>query len=357
MRNDEEKSEEDMMAEWEAMASEDEGGEEGGGEDEADGDERVLNQDEIDSLLGFDGEAAQGPEGWKVLVDSSQISYERLPMLEVVFDRLVRLLSTSLRNFTSDNVEVTLKETSSIRFGEYLDSIPLPALIGVFQATEWKTHGLITVDTSLIYAIVDVLLGGRRSAGPGKIEGRPFTTIETRLIERLFEVILADLTKAFEPVDPVNFHFDRMETNPSFATIVRPVNASIIVKIGLELDEREGTVEFLIPYSSLEPVRHKLVQMFMGEKSGGDNIWESHFGQEVWQAHVNLEGVLDQITVPLSEALNWKKGSQISLRAKPKSHVVLFSDEKLVLAGKMGQRNGHVSVQVEKNFIQKRKTS
>src|SRR3546814_10656551 len=69
---------------------------------------RVLNQDEIDSLLGF-REAADGPRersGIEAIIDSGMVSYERLPMLEVVFDRLVRMKSTSLRNFTSDNVEV-----------------------------------------------------------------------------------------------------------------------------------------------------------------------------------------------------------------------------------------------------------
>ena len=45
-------------------------------------------------------------------------AYEKLPMMEVVFDRLVRQLSTSLRNFTSENVDVSLDSMVSIRFDE-----------------------------------------------------------------------------------------------------------------------------------------------------------------------------------------------------------------------------------------------
>ena len=45
-------------------------------------------------------------------------------MLEIVFDRLVRIMSTSLRNFTSDNVEVSIDNIISLRFGDYLNSIP-----------------------------------------------------------------------------------------------------------------------------------------------------------------------------------------------------------------------------------------
>src|ERR1700710_1701501 len=89
--------------------------------------ERILNQDEIDSLLGFDvgGDQTQDKSGVRAIINSALVSYERLPMLEIVFDRLVRLMTTSLRNFTSDNVEVSLDNISSIRFGDYLNSIPL----------------------------------------------------------------------------------------------------------------------------------------------------------------------------------------------------------------------------------------
>jgi flagellar motor switch protein FliM len=188
---------------------------------------RVLNQDEIDSLLGFDeagGETASA-SGIQAIINSGMVSYERLPMLEVVFDRLVRVMSTSLRNLTSDNVEVSLDSITSIRFGDYLNSIPLPAMLGVFKAEEWDNYGLAVIDSSLIYSIVDVLLGGRRGTAAMRIEGRPYTTIERNLVERLVAVVLADLTAAFDPLSPVTFRAERLETNPRFATIARPANA------------------------------------------------------------------------------------------------------------------------------------
>ena len=136
--------------------------------------ERVLNQDEIDNLLGFDLGDGDDSErtGIRAIINSALVSYERLPMLEIVFDRLVRLMTTSLRNFTSDNVEVSLDNISSIRFGDYLNSIPLPAILAVFRAEELDNYGLLTVDSNLIYSIVVVLLGGRRGTAALRIEGR-----------------------------------------------------------------------------------------------------------------------------------------------------------------------------------------
>ena len=76
-----------------------------------------MNQDEIDSLLGLDeNDDEGGVTGIQAIVESAMVSYERLPMLEIVFDRLLRMMSTSLRNLTSDNVEVSLDSITSIRF-------------------------------------------------------------------------------------------------------------------------------------------------------------------------------------------------------------------------------------------------
>src|ERR1700758_1085238 len=148
------------------------------------GAERILNQEEIDSLLGFNlaDINLSDNSGIRAIIDSAMVSYERLPMLEIVFDRLVRLMTTSLRNFTSDNVEVSLDRITSVRFGDYMNSIPLPAVISVFKAEEWENFGLATVDSNLIYSIIDVLLGGRRGSSALRIEGRPYTTLETNLV-------------------------------------------------------------------------------------------------------------------------------------------------------------------------------
>src|SRR6202795_2098134 len=123
------------------------------------GAERILTQEEIDSLLGFSltDVNLNDNSGIRAIIDSAMVSYERLPMLEIVFDLLVRLMTTSLRNFTSDNVEVSLDRITSVRFGDYLNSIPLPAILGVFKAEEWDNSGLLTVNWSLIYSITTVL--------------------------------------------------------------------------------------------------------------------------------------------------------------------------------------------------------
>ncbi len=104
--------------------------------------------------------ALQAGTGVSSFVSGSAVYYERLPMLEVVFDRLVRLMTTSMRNFTGENVEISLESISSVRFGDYMNSIPVPAMVNVFLAEEWDNHGIVLVDTDLIYTMIDVLFRG-----------------------------------------------------------------------------------------------------------------------------------------------------------------------------------------------------
>ena len=314
--------------------------------EQAGGATQVLDQSTIDSLLGVAAPQQESAHGVLALVNSGLVSYERLPMLDVVFDRLVRMLSTSLRNLTSDNVDVTLDQIASVRFGDYMNSLPVPAMISVFKADEWDNYGLLTVDSALIYSIVDVLLGGRRGTAAMRIEGRPYTTIERNIIERMIHVILSDLTGAFDPLSAVTFKFERLETNSRFAAISRPNNAAVLVKLRIDMEDRGGRVEMLIPYATLEPVRELLLQQFMGEKFGRDSIWESHLTNELYNTNVELRAVLGETIGSLGNVLNWKVGTRVMLDCGPDSAIEMKCGDRPMYLGKMGKRGGRMAVRI-----------
>lgn len=345
MAGDDRPDDDKVAAEWEAMAA--------GDEDQADhgvATDRVLDQDEIDSLLGFDGisDDNDNVSGVQALINSGLVAYERLPMLDIIFDRFVRMMTTSLRNFTSDNIEVSIDNTSSIRFGDYLNSIPLPAMLAVFRAEDWDNYGLMTIDSNLIYSIVDALLGGRRGTAAMRIEGRPYTTIEQTLIERMITVILKDMSAAFEPLSPVTFTLDRLETNPRFASIAQSSNAALLIKMRADMEDRGGRLEMVLPYATIEPVRELLLQRFMGEKFGRDTIWESHLANELWVTEVPVEAVLDEQILTLGEVMGLEVGQTLMLNTEPDGEIELRCSGVLMMTGRMGRVGRHVAVQIER---------
>ena len=314
---------------------------------------RVLNQAEIDSLLGFDDGPSgnEGRSGMQRIISSGLVSYDRLPMLEIVFDRLVRIMSTTLRNFTNDNVEVNIDTIVSLRFGDYLNSIPLPAMLSVFKADEWDNYGLMVVDSAMIYSIVDVLLGGRRGTAAMRIEGRPYTTIERTLIEKLIQVVLADLSASFDPLCPVTFRNERLEVNPRFAAITRLSNASVLVRLRIDMEDRGGKIELVLPYATLEPVRDLLLQQFMGEKFGRDSIWETHLAEELFDTDVDLDVVLDEQVVRLSDVMKLQPGSQIILNVEPGAPVQLRCGAVPLFEGRVGRRKNNLAVRIERDTV------
>ena len=325
-----------------------------GGSDEP---QRVLNQDEIDSLLGFDvkkeGDGVRS-DGIFAILDKSTTAYEKLPMMEVVFDRLVRQLSTSLRNFTSENVDVSLDSMTSIRFDDYLNSIPLPALLLIFRAVEWENFGLVTVDSSQIYSMVDILLGGRKSDRPIRVEGRPYTTIEQDIVRRMVDVVLADMSSAFEPLSPVTFHFERLESNPRFATITRPGNPALLIRFRIELPEdRGGMLEILLPHITLEPVRDLMLQMFMGENFGKDTVWEKYLGKELRGTNVEIEAIFNEKMVTLKDIMSLKVGSTMLLDCSPEDDITLRCGGIPVTTGTLGRVKENIAVSIHDSVKQK----
>ena len=347
------RGEDEAAAQWAAMVDDNQGfqGAKGGAE-------RILNQDEIDSLLGFSlaDVTLNDNSGIRAIIDSAMVSYERLPMLEIVFDRLVRLMTTSLRNFTSDNVEVSLDRITSVRFGDYLNSIPLPAILAVFKAEEWENFGLATVNSSLIYSIIDVLLGGRRGQSTVRVEGRPYTTIETNLVKRLIEIVLADAELAFKPLSPVKFNIDRLETNPRFAAISRPANAAILVRLRIDMEDRGGNIELLLPYATIEPIRAVLLQMFMGEKFGRDPIWEGHLATEIGEAQIGVDAVLYEERLPLRQMMSLNVGDTLMLELKADALVSVRCGDITLTEGRMGRVGDRVAVRVAKALRRPRTT-
>ena len=131
-------------------------------------------------------------------------------MLEIIFERMVRhaldqpaqLLHRQHRGQRSTRIR-------SVRFGDYVNSIPLPAMLAVFKAEEWDNFGLVTVESSAnLYAVLDTMLGGKRSASRhrGSMAGRSrLDRDEPRSSAWSIALVLTDAEIAFRPLSPVTF--------------------------------------------------------------------------------------------------------------------------------------------------------
>jgi hypothetical protein len=142
-----------------------------------------------------------------------------------------------------------------------------------------------------------------------------------------------DLSAAFDPLSPVTFRFDRLETNPRFATISQPSNAAIVARLRIDMEDRGGRLELLLPYATLEPVREMLLQQFMGEKFGRDSIWEGHLATELWATDVDIHAVVDEQVMTLQDVLDFKVGTRLMLNATPESEIKMLCGPESLFKG------------------------
>jgi flagellar motor switch protein FliM len=317
-------------------------------------DVEAFDQAGIDALFGDSGPVTK-KSGLRAVIESKVISHERLPMLEVVCEHMVRTFASSMRNLTSDAIDVSLDELTSIRFGEFMGRLALPAMIGVFNVPEWDNYGLITVESSLIYAVVDALLGGRRGGASMRIEGRAFTTIETTLVSKMLELALTDLATAFEPIASISMALERVETSPRFAAIASPTNIGAVATFRVDMEGRGGKFSILLPYATMEPVREKLLQRFMGQKVGRGNIWESHMAAELLKTDVSIDVVLGERSLRLEEIRAFEVGQTIALHTAPDDPLEIQCGGVPLGRAQIGQRCNNIAVRLVTNISKEMK--
>lgn len=291
-------------------------------------------------------------KGIELLIGTSHVSYERLPMLEIVCDRMMRLMTTTLRNMMNDNVDVSLESLSSERFGDILRGEPGHAIFAVFKAEEWENYGVVILSSSLVYMFVDALLGGGcrdtdSGGAPPVWPDRPHTTIERNLMEPLVRAVLADLSHAFGPLCAVTFRFDRLELNSRFVAISRETNGAVAARFLVSIGNGRGEMTVVLPHATLEPVRDVLLQQFMGEKFGHDQTWEQHLAQELWQTELELDCVIDEQMMSLSDILKLKPGQKLVLQHREGAFAQLRCGGTTMFSGRIGQYKGRVAFKIE----------
>jgi flagellar motor switch protein FliM len=305
---------------------------------------RAEEGDLAGAVMGGRRQAAS--EALSKLTDSAGL-HERLPMMDVIVDRLVRLLTTGLRQFTSHGARINVADYSIHRFGDVLQSLPERSLINVAVAEPWDNKLLITADSDMVYAFVDVLLGSPKSARMFD-PSRSYTSIERRLAGRVLDLVADNLASAFEPISKVSFKSERLEVNQEFVVICRESNPTVMIDLQVDFECGGGKVRIALPYVTLEPVRKKLVQMFTSEKFGRDPAWERHFHSEVQRTELAITGVLHERIVTLGEVAGWKPGMTISLPISVRKPAArLMCNGVPLYEGEMGQSGGSLAIKVE----------
>ena len=316
---------------------------------------QVLSEGEVDALLKGVGEGEVPTETDKLddvsgvtaydLTSQEKIIAGRLPTLDIINQMFSRLLRQSFSGMLRKAVEVNAVSTDTVKFGEFLRSLPSPASLHIFRMEPLRGHGLMIIESKLVSAIVDTFFGGSTTKEM-VIADRDFSGIEIRMTKNVVGAALEDLEKAWKPVHEVNTTYVRSEVNPQFAAIVPPTDIVLVIVFEIDLEFTSGSVTISIPYAAIEPIMPKLKATFQSEEQEVDRVWVNRVRQEMLNTEVEVVAELGSTGITPERLVQLKAGDTIMLGNDVTDPLVIKVEGMPKVKGFPGVSRGLKAIQV-----------
>ena len=316
----------------------------------------ILSQDEIDALLEalssgtLDVEAIKQKETKKIKVYDfkrpDKFSKDQIRGLQMIHESFARLLTTTLSARVRSVVQMKVVSVDQVTYEEFTRSLLNPTVLVLFSLEPLEGTSILEINPSLIFAIIDRLLGGR---GEPLRKPRELTDIEVTVVRRLIDDFLSVLEEAWGHVVELKLRFEGLETNPQFVQIAPPNDMTAVVTLDAKVGDIEGMINLCFPYFILEPIVSKLSAQY----------WFSAIRKETPPEMLeNLKRRLERVRIPVSvelgtssitveELLNLDVGDVILLNEKVNSLVSIKVGEKVKFKGKVGTVGRKLAVRVE----------
>ncbi len=330
----------------------------------------VLTQAEVESLLAAmelnggpakpadqakrgAGSAAQTPTKSREKVSSydfkrpERVGKEQMRALQTLHEGFGRNFGAALSALLRSIVEVKLTSVDQMTYSEFVFSLENPTCFNLLRATPLEGNLILDINPSILYPIIDRLLGGGRDTGP--VARRPLTEIELRLVSRITTLFLAEMRRAWENVLSLELAVERVESNPQLVQIVPPNEVVILISFELTIGDLRGMMNLCIPFNAIERFGNKL----------SSNSWVSYgkrqaSDESIRQVTESLQGSVVELIVHLAETkistsdmLGLRVGDIITTDKDVHSPLVISVSSSPKFRASAGAFKGRKAVQVE----------
>ena len=269
----------------------------------------------------------------------------RMPTIETVHERFIRLLRTTTSTLFGQLTEIKTTATTTCKYGELLSKHSQPSNINLIRLKPLRGTGLLIIDPNLVLYTVDNLFGGG-ARFPVTIEGREFTTTELRIAGTLLKIFFASYQEAWAPAYELECEHVSSEMNLSFVNIAMASELMSITTFTIVLGETNYEIDLCIPYMMLEPIMDILTSQTQGMVTEHDHAWEDAMQDQVQAVEVEIVANLGKKTMPMEEIIALKAGDIIPLAFL--SEIPVTIDNVPVMSCRYGIYNNQYALRVEK---------
>jgi flagellar motor switch protein FliM len=319
--------------------------------------DKILSQDEVDALLKGVASGDIGTDDAKDQIVAGVRSYDftsqeriirgKMPGLEMVNDGFSRLMRNSISKLIMKYIDINIQTVDTVKYSDFMKTIPMPSSINIFTMEPLKGLALLVLEAPLVFAFIEFFFGGS-SAQHVKSEGRAFTPIEQRVIQRVIDVILKDIEKAWEAIAPIKPLFMNSEINPQFVSIVTPGEIVINIEVQIEIEDFAGRLFICIPYSMIEPVKEKLYSGIHGDKMEADHRWSQVLKDSVMGMNLRLSAELGRVNLLFEDIVNFEEGNILNLSKSIHDDLHIQIEDVPKFKGLPGFSRGNQSVKISK---------
>ena len=269
---------------------------------------RQLTQQEIDAV--FQNMQDHRREAPAVRFDfrrPDRIPKSQVRAIHLLHDTFVRNLVSSLSAYLRSYLTVNLVSVEQLSYAEFLDGLPSPSCMVSLGLTPYDGNGVLELNPSLVFPIIEMLLGGSGKAS-GAIQ-RDITEIEQKLLDGLFRIILHDLREAWKPVTSVDFTIESMETEPQLLHILAPNEAVVAIGIEIRIGDSVGMMNIAMPSIVIKMMRQKFDQQWSVRKTHASDAEQARVLRLLREALFSVEARLEGPTVTVRDLLQLTEGN------------------------------------------------
>jgi flagellar motor switch protein FliM len=320
----------------------------------------ILSQEEIDALLDVvddedddvEGEGEEEEDLFSqrqiTLYDfkrPNRVSKEQLRTFRGIHDKMARALSSQISASMRSIVEIQLHSVDQMTYGEFLMSLPNPTSFNVFSMKPLEGSGILEINPSIAFPMLDRLLGGK---GDPFETTREFSDIELNLFETVLRNMMSTLKESWAPVSEFFPNVDAKESSPNVIQIVAQNEIVVMVVMEIIIGHTSGMMNICYPVIALEPLLPKLASRdLMLNETSSKKSRNKELKALIGGANVTVEAYLGETDISLGELLDVVPGDVLKLQNSADDIVTVSIDGKDRYRGKIGLRRFRKAVEIE----------
>ncbi|MFQ5513734.1 MAG: flagellar motor switch protein FliM [Myxococcota bacterium] len=319
--------------------------------------EPILEQEQIDQLIEaiHEGRIATKPDSLAHVAQATpldlrnpswnqdRIIRRRLPVLELVFDRLGPSLQVTLTKGLRSPVRAEGSSVVLQKFGDFRRQFDgRRCIFQVVRLDPLRGYSMVVMSPTLTYALIDASMGG---LGIAEVpEEREISDIEVGLLYRPYMDLLRDFENAWKSWFPLRVENVRSDRDNQVSSTLSDEEICHIGTIKISGDVLPTSpIHFILPYTSLEPLLEAT------SARAGDDVdpnWRVHLHRSLMDVEAEATAVLGETEIPAERVRALAEGDVIELDHRPDQDIDVRVEGEPIFRGRLGKSHLKYAVRI-----------